>query len=140
MLTAPVPHPPFSLSSIIYCPAVFLSPFFPPISPPPSLPSPAAFLSGTVNIDDTTLLFEIWDTSEREMYQSLAPMYYRGAQAAIVVYDIADMVHFLCCFGQYSGTPLKRTLLGPLLCVQNMEVSAIEGFPVYFGRRGNVYC
>ena len=32
--------------------------------------------------------FEIWDTAGQERYHSLAPMYYRGAQAAIVVFDI----------------------------------------------------
>ena len=32
--------------------------------------------------------FEIWDTAGQERYRSLAPMYYRGAAAAIVVFDI----------------------------------------------------
>jgi len=48
----------------------------------------AAFLTQTVCLDDTTVKFEIWDTAGQERYHSLAPMYYRGAQAAIVVYDI----------------------------------------------------
>ena len=43
----------------------------------------AAFLTQTVK-------FEIWDTAGQEGYHSLAPMYYRGAQAAIVVYDITN--------------------------------------------------
>ena len=40
--------------------------------------------------DDATVKFEIWDTAGQERYRSLAPMYYRGAAAAIVVYDITD--------------------------------------------------
>ena len=48
----------------------------------------AAFLTQTVCLQDTTVKFEIWDTAGQERYHSLAPMYYRGAQAAIVVYDI----------------------------------------------------
>lgn len=53
---------------------------------------PAAFLTQTVCLDDTTVKFEIWDTAGQERYHSLAPMYYRGAQAAIVVYDITNTV------------------------------------------------
>lgn len=50
----------------------------------------AAFLTQTVHLDDTTVKFEIWDTAGQERYHSLAPMYYRGAQAAIVVYDVTN--------------------------------------------------
>lgn len=52
----------------------------------------AAFLTQTVCLQDTTVKFEIWDTAGQERYHSLAPMYYRGAQAAIVVYDITNQV------------------------------------------------
>ena len=52
----------------------------------------AAFLTQTVCLEDTTVKFEIWDTAGQERYHSLAPMYYRGAQAAIVVYDITIQV------------------------------------------------
>jgi len=50
----------------------------------------AAFLTQTVCFDDTTVKFEIWDTAGQERYHSLAPMYYRGSQAAIVVYDVTN--------------------------------------------------
>lgn len=52
----------------------------------------AAFLAQSVCLDDTTVKFEIWDTAGQERYHSLAPMYYRGAQAAIVVFDITKPV------------------------------------------------
>jgi small GTP-binding protein len=53
----------------------------------------AEYCTQTVVLDDTTVEFEIWDTAVQEHYHSLAPisrMYYRGAQAAIVVYDITN--------------------------------------------------
>lgn len=50
----------------------------------------AAFLTQTVGLEDATVKFEIWDTAGQERYRSLAPMYYRGAATAIVVYDITD--------------------------------------------------
>ena len=54
----------------------------------------AAFLTQTLQIDETNVKFEIWDTAGQERYHSLAPMYYRGAQAAIVVYDISNQESF----------------------------------------------
>mmetsp|Transcript_37834 Transcript_37834/g.45613 ORF Transcript_37834/g.45613 Transcript_37834/m.45613 type:complete len:200 (+) Transcript_37834:358-957(+) len=54
----------------------------------------AAFLTQTVSVNDTTVKFEIWDTAGQERYHSLAPMYYRGAAAAIVVYDITSTDSF----------------------------------------------
>eukprot|EP01094_Clydonella_sp_ATCC50884_P013457 TRINITY_DN2373_c2_g1_i3.p1 TRINITY_DN2373_c2_g1~~TRINITY_DN2373_c2_g1_i3.p1 ORF type:complete len:170 (+),score=48.09 TRINITY_DN2373_c2_g1_i3:377-886(+) len=54
----------------------------------------AAFLTQTVCLNDTTVKFEIWDTAGQERYHSLAPMYYRGAQAAIVVYDLTSSDSF----------------------------------------------
>merc|ERR1719327_1144314 len=54
----------------------------------------AAFLTQTVQLDDATIKFEIWDTAGQERYHSLAPMYYRGAAAAIVVFDITNPMSF----------------------------------------------
>jgi len=54
----------------------------------------AAFLTQTVQLDDSTIKYEIWDTAGQERYRSLAPMYYRGAAAAIIVYDITNLDSF----------------------------------------------
>jgi small GTP-binding protein len=47
----------------------------------------AAFLSKNINVRETPVRFKIWDTAGQEKYRSLAPMYYRHAAAAIIVYD-----------------------------------------------------
>ncbi|KAM0852100.1 hypothetical protein ACQ4PT_051972 [Festuca glaucescens] len=55
----------------------------------------ASFLSQTLALEDsTTVKFEIWDTAGQERYAALAPLYYRGAGAAIVVYDITSAESF----------------------------------------------
>ncbi|XP_022873574.1 ras-related protein RABF2a-like [Olea europaea var. sylvestris] len=54
----------------------------------------AAFFSQTVAVNDTNVKFEIWDTAGQERYHSLAPMYYRGAAAAVIVYDISNQESF----------------------------------------------
>lgn len=50
----------------------------------------AAFFTKSIPVDGDDVTFEIWDTAGQERYHSLAPMYYRGAKAAIVVYDVTD--------------------------------------------------
>lgn len=45
-----------------------------------------------MEVEGDTIKLEIWDTAGQERYHSLAPMYYRGAQAAVVVYDITSHV------------------------------------------------
>ncbi|ORY86072.1 ras family-domain-containing protein [Leucosporidium creatinivorum] len=59
----------------------------------------AAFLTQTVPVQQGFIKFEIWDTAGQERYKSLAPMYYRNAHAAVVVYDITSSVSRLLAFG-----------------------------------------
>eukprot|EP00730_Choanoeca_flexa_P012811 TRINITY_DN4640_c0_g1_i1.p1 TRINITY_DN4640_c0_g1~~TRINITY_DN4640_c0_g1_i1.p1 ORF type:complete len:236 (+),score=32.19 TRINITY_DN4640_c0_g1_i1:325-1032(+) len=48
----------------------------------------ASFLTKTIDVDDKQIKFALWDTAGQEKYRGLAPMYYRGAAAAVIVYDI----------------------------------------------------
>lgn len=68
-------------------------------SPPLPLPTHtqestigASFFTKTV--PEKHVKFEIWDTAGQERYHSLAPMYYRGAAVAIVVFDITHPASF----------------------------------------------
>merc|ERR1719401_527840 len=47
----------------------------------------ACFSTKTIELRDRVVKFEIWDTAGQERFKSLAPMYYRGASSAMVVYD-----------------------------------------------------
>ncbi|KAL6603194.1 hypothetical protein ACP70R_043555 [Stipagrostis hirtigluma subsp. patula] len=51
---------------------------------------PRAFFSQVLALDEATVKLDVWDTAGQERYHSLAPMYYRGAAAAIVVFDISS--------------------------------------------------
>ncbi|EEF46496.1 protein with unknown function [Ricinus communis] len=55
----------------------------------------AAFFTQILSLAEATVKFDIWDTAGQERYHSLAPMYYRGAAAALVVYDISSMDTFI---------------------------------------------
>ncbi|OMO54119.1 Small GTPase superfamily [Corchorus capsularis] len=55
----------------------------------------AAFFTQILSVTEATVKFDIWDTAGQERYHSLAPMYYRGAAAAVIVYDISSMDTFV---------------------------------------------
>lgn len=54
----------------------------------------AAFLTQSVSMDGDMVRLELWDTAGQERYRALAPMYYRGAAASIVVYDVTNKESF----------------------------------------------
>jgi len=54
----------------------------------------AAFMVHKMNVDDKTVKLEIWDTAGQERFRALAPMYYKGAAAAVIVYDITKPESF----------------------------------------------
>ncbi|KAI1280719.1 Ras-related protein Rab-22A [Halotydeus destructor] len=51
----------------------------------------ASFMTKTLVINNATIKFNIWDTAGQEKYRALAPMYFRGAAACIVVYDVTSL-------------------------------------------------
>lgn len=46
-------------------------------------------MSKMIMVGGKPIKFQIWDTAGQEKYHALTPMYYRGAAAAIIVYDIS---------------------------------------------------
>ncbi|KAG5214500.1 hypothetical protein JEQ12_000076 [Ovis aries] len=47
-----------------------------------------AFFTKVVDLGAACLKFEIWDTAGQEKYHSVCRLYFRGASAALLVYDI----------------------------------------------------
>ncbi|XP_059741226.1 ras-related protein Rab-17 isoform X4 [Bos taurus] len=47
-----------------------------------------AFFTKVVDLGAACLKFEIWDTAGQEKYHSVCRLYFRGANAALLVYDI----------------------------------------------------
>ena len=50
----------------------------------------ASFASKRITVDGKYLTLELWDTAGTERYQAVSRMFYRGAEAAIVCYDLKD--------------------------------------------------
>ena len=54
----------------------------------------AMFLTKQVKNGDNIIKFEIWDTAGQERFHSLAPLYYKNARAAVVVFDVSNSATF----------------------------------------------
>ncbi|XP_069843209.1 ras-related protein Rab-31-like [Dipodomys merriami] len=54
----------------------------------------ASFMTKTVPYGNELHKFLIWDTAGQERFHSLAPLYYRGSSAAVLVYDITKLDSF----------------------------------------------
>jgi small GTP-binding protein len=54
----------------------------------------ASFLQKRVLVDNIEISLQIWDTAGQERFRSMAPMYYRGAKAAICVFDVTNEESF----------------------------------------------
>lgn len=54
----------------------------------------ASYMGKILQFNDKMIKFNIWDTAGQERYHSLAKMYYRDANAAIMVYDITKRDSF----------------------------------------------
>jgi len=54
----------------------------------------ASFLVKELTFNNQRMTMQIWDTAGQERFRSMAPLYYRGAVAAILVFSITDESSF----------------------------------------------
>ncbi|OHS94452.1 small GTP-binding protein [Tritrichomonas foetus] len=50
----------------------------------------ASFSAKTIQTETARVTLRIWDTAGQERFRSLAPMYFQGAQAAVVVFSLTS--------------------------------------------------
>lgn len=81
-----------------------------------------AYFNHVVHLNEATLRFEIWDTAGQEKYHSITPLYYRGAHAALLVYDITKRVkgHTLGLFS-FSQKDVPSLLNALFVCFSNRK-------------------
>lgn len=53
------------------------------------------FSSRTINIGEKRVKLQLWDTAGQERFRSVTRSYYRGAAAALLMYDITSRASFL---------------------------------------------
>lgn len=54
----------------------------------------ASYVSKLAKVNDEEIRLQIWDTAGQERYRGMTPMYYRGAQIAVLVFAIDDQDSF----------------------------------------------
>jgi Ras-related protein Rab-21 len=54
----------------------------------------ASYLDKRLVVNGTSVMLSIWDTAGQERFHALGPIYYRDADAALLVYDITDTESF----------------------------------------------
>ena len=52
------------------------------------------------------LMLKIWDTAGQERFRAMAPLYYRKANAAIILYDVCDWKSFQASKSWVTGTTI----------------------------------
>lgn len=93
----------------------------------------SSFSTQSITVNGRTVNFEIWDTAGQERYRSLAPMYYRGAKVALVVYDVTNKQSFIGAkrwVSVLSSTDLPEliiVLVGNKVDMEHREVTHDEG-------------
>lgn len=54
----------------------------------------ASFFTTKLQIDNYRVRLQVWDTAGQERFRAMAPMYYRKANAAILVFDVTKLSSF----------------------------------------------
>lgn len=76
------------------------------------------FLIKTLNVKDEKIKLQIWDTAGEERFRALTQLYYRNANAILIVYDISKAATFnllpewLRKLKQHSNDNVRMFLVG----------------------------
>lgn len=55
----------------------------------------ASFSTFKIKLTDGKVKMQIWDTAGQEKFRAMTPMYYRNANAALLVFDITSYKSFV---------------------------------------------
>uniref|UniRef100_A0A1B6DII9 Uncharacterized protein n=1 Tax=Clastoptera arizonana TaxID=38151 RepID=A0A1B6DII9_9HEMI len=81
----------------------------------------ASFFTCKINVEDVRVKLQVWDTAGQERFRSMAPMYYRSANAALLVFDITQYFTFTSIKSWIKE--LQRNVEEPLvLCVVGNKI------------------
>lgn len=105
----------------------------------------AAFQDHVMTTDKGIVSMQIWDTAGQEKYRSLAPMYYRNAHAAILVFDVTNKESYEALeqwannLEEKTTTEIKLFIAGNKCDLDNRQVTEEEAREFSFKRGAIAY-
>uniref|UniRef100_A0A6B2E8M9 Putative gtpase n=1 Tax=Phlebotomus kandelakii TaxID=1109342 RepID=A0A6B2E8M9_9DIPT len=105
----------------------------------------ATFFNCRVSLEDIRVKMQIWDTAGQERFRSMAPLYYRGANAALLVFDLTNYASFGAVKTWVSELqrnvqePMVLTLVGSKSDLEEARAVAREEAAVYATSIGGNY-
>uniref|UniRef100_A0A1L8DV73 Putative rab subfamily protein of small gtpase n=1 Tax=Nyssomyia neivai TaxID=330878 RepID=A0A1L8DV73_9DIPT len=105
----------------------------------------ATFFNCRINLEDIKVKMQIWDTAGQERFRSMAPLYYRGANAALLVFDLTNYASFGAVKTWVSELqrnvqePMVLTLVGSKSDLEMERAVAREEAAVYATSIGGNY-
>jgi small GTP-binding protein len=85
-----------------------------------------------IQINDLIFNLNVWDTAGEEKYHAMAPIFYRGAQGAVVIFDVTNRETFKRAqkwfkeLNEYAEGNPKIILVGNKIDLPNREITNEE--------------
>ena len=70
----------------------------------------ASFVTCRVKVKDKLVRMQVWDTAGQERFKSMAPLYYRKANAAVIMYDVSSHASFQAAKMWINGNAFVRSI------------------------------
>lgn len=93
----------------------------------------ASFVTKKVTLpDESRAQLNIWDTAGQERFHALGPIYYRGSDGALLVYDITDQDSFLKVkswvreLKQMRGSEIELVIVGNKTDLEDQRTVSYE--------------
>ena len=106
----------------------------------------ASCLERALRLGDRTVNLVIWDTAGQERFHALGPIYYRDADAALLVFDITDTDSFKRVhmwvreLRKMVGNEILLTIAGNKLDLERQRVVGKQEAADYAESVGAIYC
>ncbi|XP_039748264.1 ras-related protein Rab-31 [Pararge aegeria] len=106
----------------------------------------ASFFTCNINLEDARIKLQVWDTAGQERFRSMAPMYYRNANAALLVYDITSAGSFAAIKGWVKELqsnvpePMVLSLVGNKCDLEESRAVAQSEAAQFAASIGAAYC